>query len=90
MCPSFDEAPRLDCIPKYLPKVKLRTAAHGEQPPLSDRPERDPADDSALLFGRTSCRSRRKNNYKILLLTGAQDLLFGQDLLPEQELPIEQ
>ena len=40
-----------------------------------------------ILFGRTSCRSRSKNNYKILLLTGAQDLLFGQDLLPEQELP---
>ena len=53
----------------------------------SDRPERDPADDSALLFGRTSCRNRSKNNYKILLLTGAQDLLFAQDLLPEQELP---
>ena len=43
-----------------------------------------------ILFGRTSCRSRSKNNYKILLLTGAQDLLFGQDLLPEQELHIEQ
>ena len=56
----------------------------------SDRPEKDPADDSALLFGRTSCRSRRKNNYKILLLTGAQDLLFEKDLLPEQELHIEQ
>ena len=44
----------------------------------SDRPERDSADDSALLFGRTSCRFRSKNISVILHSTGAQSLLSKQ------------
>ena len=55
-----------------------------------DRPERDSARAPASLSGRISCRSRSKINSKILLLTGAQDLLPGQDLLLEQKLLLEQ
>ena len=52
---------------------------------VRDRSEWDSVGDSALLFSRF-CRSRRKNNFPILFLTEAQDILFQQDLLLEQGL----
>ena len=50
-----------------------------------DRPECDSAGDPALLSGRSSCRSRSKKLFMILLLTGAQELWFEQKHLLEQE-----
>ena len=67
--------------------------AHQYQPSFlfsRDLPERDSARAPASLSGRISCRSRSKINSKILLLTGAQDLLPEQDLLLEQKLLLDQ
>ena len=71
---------------KTVWEVATTPAAAGTR----DRPKCDSAKAPASLSGRISCRSRSKINAKILLFTGAQDLLPEQDLLLEQKLLLDQ